>query len=890
MKLIIPTDETFEKARRKAAPGQLLMFGAGGAPTPQATRRKKSKTAAPAPTSSNAGGWQPIPNGKHGGQRRRKGNGWEYRYPDGKGGWQSKPPKKAGADLAAKFEAARTQAVVLMQKLVDAPVDEGQRLNIALFIQAVLRAQSRVKPELRRWARQQLPLAKRLAGKYGEDYRLLGSQERIGELKAARRKADREPPRAPIELDDGYKGKLLKAWMSIDEAGQAIKGAPVEHLALFMGSLAQRYEGKKHHVDVDNDVLVRAQRHGHATVVHNHPTGSCFSNNDVMMTLNWNLREMRATRRNGEVWVLRRLGSDWGDLGGHENARKLRRELNRLERGAKLLAQGDVDLWLDKEHDGWLRRFVDSGGKLELPEGTQEHFRERLNTHIQTAYNDYLSGLGEVVKLPAPGSQGDQAGRRGGLAADVRSKPTPETVEAANPRTLTPAFKRWFGDWTKGKGSAVVKADGSPDEQYGPEPLPVFHGTAVGGFTRFSKDKDKGANIFGQGFYFTEDRSIAEEYTAKDENERWSSTTHFTNAKGVEITHLTKHQVGELRKAAMDNQNPNYSPNLMWAIHAAEQPNGSVNLRKLIEEFWSPSGTRQEHWAVLSKVEPRFHGSSWRPNDPPKEGKYGFSDALYGADYKGSMKMGRWSGPRMVEHVLKVLGAKLETVKDGWSNYQTEAADSKVRAVQPEGQVFEVYLNIRKPVDMDQPAPFEAVRRMSKAFAKRATEKYSQGGPSTYVSHIKDLKDTVDFVKLGVAFNGDHMSLEITPENLLKVKQAAVDATKGETYEGRQVMGSLHSTPRDTLTWGDVHYIMTDMHRWDTEKKYFTEWAKGEGYDGIAHTGGWNIGAKNHRVWIAFEPNQIKATDSKGFDPTTDDITKASAWLDDLLQGPRLHV
>jgi hypothetical protein len=47
------------------------------------------------------------------------------------------------------------------------------------------------------------------------------------------------------------------------------------------------------------------------------------------------------------------------------------------------------------------------------------------------------------------------------------------------------------------------------------------------------------------------------------------------------------------------------------------------------------------------------------------------------------------------------------------------------------------------------------------------------------------------------------------------------------------------------------------------------------GYDGLTHMGGKIMGQKDHRVWIAFEPNQIKSTKAEKFDPNEDDMTKA---------------
>jgi predicted ABC-type ATPase len=51
------------------------------------------------------------------------------------------------------------------------------------------------------------------------------------------------------------------------------------------------------------------------------------------------------------------------------------------------------------------------------------------------------------------------------------------------------------------------------------------------------------------------------------------------------------------------------------------------------------------------------------------------------------------------------------------------------------------------------------------------------------------------------------------------------------------------------------------------------------GYDGLTHIGGKNIGTKDHRVWIAFEPNQIKSVANRGtFDMGSDDINLSTVW------------
>ncbi len=66
--------------------------------------------------------------------------------------------------------------------------------------------------------------------------------------------------------------------------------------------------------------------------------------------------------------------------------------------------------------------------------------------------------------------------------------------------TDTTAFKKWFS------GSKVLDEDGNP--------LPVYHGTAAGGFDTFDTYASN-YGLMGQGGYFTENPTVAAEYTTK---------------------------------------------------------------------------------------------------------------------------------------------------------------------------------------------------------------------------------------------------------------------------------------------------------------------------------------------------------------------------------------
>lgn len=456
-------------------------------------------------------------------------------------------------------------------------------------------------------------------------------------------------------------------------------------------------------------------------------------------------------------------------------------------------------------------------------------------------------------------------------------KEEPKTDEKPKHVTHTPEFKSWFGDWTKDPASAskVVDEHGNPQEEYGEKPVVMYHGTPVGGFQNFDPKKDKGANIFGKGFYFTADKSIATEYTKKDADTALASATGIVDDEGKPITHLTKKQAEKLlAMVGGEFKNPNWDYNIEWGVKQATDAKGKVEVAKLLSEFWNPTH--------------------------PDAGK-GFKAPIKDVSAQGGVKL--------MSRLLKVTGGK---------------------PVVPESQVFEVYLSVKKPVDMDKPAPFDEVRKFAsflahhnaltpeshveatdylaqryfrgeevknlptnfktsmpvtpeeaeqaKQRAAKAHADYANGvapskTPQVYLNEVTDSQEGA-LDKLGIGPNSH--TLDVTPENLLKLKQSLVERTKGQKYNGRQVLGLLHISDKNTLTWGDVHYLLTDAHSsYSDTKSLFTQWAKREGYDGIHHTGGWNIGTHAHSVWIAFDPKQIKATTSEKFDPTTDNIYKA---------------
>ncbi len=97
--------------------------------------------------------------------------------------------------------------------------------------------------------------------------------------------------------------------------------------------------------------------------------------------------------------------------------------------------------------------------------------------------------------------------------APAQAEPHDHAADYKANGTRAKAFKAWFGDWEADPANAskVVNAKGEPQETW--ETKKVYHGTSAGGFQEFNKQHTDENALFGPGFYFTEDRDVAESYT-----------------------------------------------------------------------------------------------------------------------------------------------------------------------------------------------------------------------------------------------------------------------------------------------------------------------------------------------------------------------------------------
>lgn len=182
--------------------------------------------------------------------------------------------------------------------------------------------------------------------------------------------------------------------------------------------------------------------------------------------------------------------------------------------------------------------------------------------------------------------------------------------------------------------------------------------------------------------------------------------------------------------------------------------------------------------------------------------------------------------------------------------YFTE--DKEVAATYAQGregsEVKALYLNIRKPADMDATVTPEMVNVIADAL-ERVTD------PKTPKSGSKDTG-------------------KVAAEKLRK------NAKKYAKQE--YSVGGLLSELSDKVHIG-TQVVETDGGKMRVFRSFtgedYQSLLVAAGFDGITHTGGKIMGdGHRHRVWIAFDPTQIKSADNRGtFDPKDPRLTKQIA-------------
>lgn len=481
--------------------------------------------------------------------------------------------------------------------------------------------------------------------------------------------------------------------------------------------------------------------------------------------------------------------------------------------------------------------------------------------------------------------------------------------------TRSKAFKAWFGDWEHDPANAskVVDSDGEPQEttpipgagskvMKDGKPTTVYHGTARGGFGRFDKSKmtDPDALLFGPGFYFTEDPSVADEYAGKT---KWGIQHYKTKEEAESAVASNSEQwrqrYGDPKRNGMED--------LTFSVkRESAAPEGS-DLAYLVEGAgFYPTEERlnsELNGADLTTLEKHFRGiaSGYRKaNDADNAEFYGsLADSARGVTSpkpnSGFFNSQKTDHVARITRFLKNPGDALPFATDDDRRHAAEGLEkignSIVRDKRERKQVF---LNIRNPFDADN----------DRIPLDKLPERVARDINATRTSRAASIRalQVESGEKAAQMQNAARIALEKArksgaPVKILKDQEnvrrglATADPEIVAAWEGMSTeQGSHWSDYASAMSQAKYHQEMSNDHAKSMAEVMkpvaaYDEISSGMGgrvranqfladigHDGITHTGGHIMGNGHlHRVWIAFEPNQIKAVNNQGtFNPEDD--------------------
>lgn len=184
--------------------------------------------------------------------------------------------------------------------------------------------------------------------------------------------------------------------------------------------------------------------------------------------------------------------------------------------------------------------------------------------------------------------------------------------------------------------------------------------------------------------------------------------------------------------------------------------------------------------------------------------------------------------------------------------------------------VFQTYLNVRKPFDADKSVPEDVLSVLTPEQRAKVEEpiRQSEQRIAEQEKYIRDGRAAIKQMKQ----EHDRATDPRIKADLKRAKEEYESAiqragTQIDYFKERVARGINYSAVAEQLGG----------------KAAMNEALRKAGYDGITHVGGMRWGAgktdpsAQHRVWIAFEPNQIKSTDNQGtFDPKDDRMQYAA--------------
>lgn len=460
-------------------------------------------------------------------------------------------------------------------------------------------------------------------------------------------------------------------------------------------------------------------------------------------------------------------------------------------------------------------------------------------------------------------------------------------------------FKEWFGDWENDPENASKVIDqetGEPQETHSiggegsktikdGKPIVMYHGTPKGGFDRFDPEKLKRADdlLYGAGFYFTEDPTIATEYAQGEVSpldakliESLNNGSQFFNTRKDALRFIEKNKDALKRNANYDTRRLSsieFHP-LKYADRWAISQTGYAKPDEIF------AFSRDLELADMPAIEKYLEGLLFA-GMPPDDDEF-YTSMLNEAKKASSEKTSPMAKAYAVMHIGNFILDPKRTLPYP-EDRDIKIAQGMAKAagitinnlMEPPNEVKSVYLNIRKPLDVDNDKISTSAlmnhdslgatfrnglrRRQQEAYdAQRSIALDLQAAKELNVDRvIENLKSVTHDPRWGKV-NETIMTREYQQQQKDEKISRLEDRLK-------VVNDRIRGLESDEISYDDAVAIVG--------KQWLNPMLQDIGYDGITHIGGRMVGNRDHRVWIAFRPNQIKSTSNSGqFDSNDDRI------------------
>lgn len=439
--------------------------------------------------------------------------------------------------------------------------------------------------------------------------------------------------------------------------------------------------------------------------------------------------------------------------------------------------------------------------------------------------------------------------------------------------TRSRAFKAWFGDWEHDPENASKVVDqetGEPAETYDipgtgskvkskdGKPVVVYHGTARGGFEAFDKSKVNPHSLYGPGFYFTEDFGVAEAYQSKGDESKFVRDGRLIDTDAA-ISEDQKQIVREWL-AEYELNGPKHTVHRYGIVSRIRRDleNDSLDNASILYAMWEAYKGRE-----MAQTEAAKQANSDKYDaieDLAGRLGYDFVPAGLNGETKAvylSIRNPLWVDAVTDEEIAR-LAEIIGEMAPEWPTEKTFAFPKRMSAKEVKAAAAKIIYGEIQAGNIDY-ASWGSVYR---DFAESAsfTDKQAICGYLHSMNNEGSLKG-----KFGHLY-------EVTGEktNTPPFPSHAQDAETPEDWVNR--VGEDFSA--------DIFNLISHIAPYTKGALNYPSGVpallQAAGYDGITHIGGDRMGGgHHHRVWIAFEPTQIKAVENAGtFDPSQESIYK----------------